>query len=98
MRGEGNELRREMAIVSFWPSWMVEFVEAESTRPLEDSLMPDPGEREEESVVVDEFVDRTEEVWDADWLADGVEALDAVEDWRGTAGDVSELLLALAPG
>jgi hypothetical protein len=92
MRGEGNELRRDAAIVSFCPCWIVEFVETESSRPLKDSLMLDAVEREEESVVLDAFVDRTEEVWDADWLADGVESLDVVEEWRETARDVSELL------
>jgi len=86
-----------MVIVSFWPSWMVEFVEAESSRPLEDSLMPDPDEREEESAVLDAFVDWTETFPDADSLADAVEALDVVEDWRETGRDASELLLASAP-
>lgn len=37
-------------------------------------------------MVLDAFVDWTEtSVWDADWLADSVEALDVVEDWRETA-------------
>jgi len=97
MRGEGEELRTDMAIVRFWPSWMVAFVETESSRPLKDSLMLDSGEREEESVVLDVFVDWTETVWEADRLADGVDALDVVEDWRETGRDVSKLLLALAP-
>jgi hypothetical protein len=86
MRGEGDELRRDMEIVRFWPSWMVELVETKSSKPFEDSLIPDAVEREEESVVLDAFVDWTETVWDADWFADGVEkALDVVEDWRETA-------------
>ena len=62
MRGEGDELRTDMAIVSFWPSWMVVFVETESSRSLKDSLMLDSVEREEESVVLDVFVDWTETV------------------------------------
>jgi hypothetical protein len=84
-------LRRDIEIVRFWPSWMVALVETESSKPLKDSLIPDPVEREEESVVLDAFVDWTETVWDADWLADGVEALDAVEDWRETALVVDSL-------
>lgn len=37
MRGEGDELRRDMEIVKFWPSWMVALVETESSKPLKDS-------------------------------------------------------------
>jgi hypothetical protein len=92
MRGDGDELRRDMAIVRFWPSWMVALVETESSKPLRDSLMLDPVEREEESVVLDAFVDWTETVWDVDRLADGVEALDAVEDRREASLVVDSLV------
>jgi hypothetical protein len=97
IRGEGDESRRDAAIVSFCPSWIVAFVETESSRPLKDSLTLDEVEREEESVMLEAFVDWTEAVWDVDWLADGAETLDAVEDCGETARDVPELLLALGP-